>query len=246
MRIRVEVCTGSVAEVEQASAHGADSVELCTWLAAGGVSPGWGLVAGAMQAAACPVRVLVRPGPGGFVHRDRERHMVLQEIELLAERGVHGVVFGALTAEGLVDMDLMREVRRTFPTGEVTFHRAIDQAADMRRAFQQCLDLGVDRVLTSGGRTSALDGRDILAWMVQQAKGSVQVAAAGGIQPAHVVELIERTGVDEIHFAAQRIVPASAVAAVALSSAAGAVATVEPDLPKLTAMMNALTAAGWR
>jgi copper homeostasis protein len=143
-------------------------------------------------------------------------------------------------------MDLMREVRRAFPKGELTFHRALDQASDLRAAFDQCLELGVDRVLTSGGSTSALDGRDILAWMVQHARGSVQVAAAGGIQPAHVVELIERTGVDEIHFAAQRIVPASTVASVALSSAAGAVSHVEPDAPKLTAIMNALTTAGWR
>ncbi len=246
MRIKVEVCAGSLAEVEQASAHGADSVELCTWLAAGGVSPGWGLVAGAMQAATCPVRVLVRPGPGGFLHRDRDRHMVLQEVELLAERGVHGVVFGALTADGDVDMDLMRAVRRAFPNGEVTFHRAIDQAADVRRAFQQCLDLGVDRVLTSGGGATALAGSDTLAWMVQEANGAVQVAAAGGIRPEHVVQLIERTGVGEVHFAAQRIVSASEVASLALSSAAGAVATVEPDLPKLTGLMNALTAAGWR
>jgi copper homeostasis protein len=246
MRIRVEVCTGSVAEVEQASAHGADHVEVCTWLATGGVSPGWGLLAGALQVARCPVRVLVRPGPGVFIYNNTDRYMVLQEVELLAERGVHGVVFGALTAEGLVDTDLMREVRRTFPTGEVTFHRAIDQAADMRHAFQQCLDLGVDRVLTSGGGSTALEGSAQLAWMVREAKGRVQVAAAGGIRPEHVVLLIERTGVGEVHFAAQRIVPAADVAAVALSSAAGAVATVEPDLPKLIGMMNALTAAGWR
>lgn len=246
MRIRVEVCTGSWAEVKEASAHGADSVELCTWLAAGGVSPGWGLLAGAMRVASCPVRVLVRPSPGGFLHRDSDRYMVLQELELLADRGVHGIVFGALTTEGGVDLDLMREVRRAFPKGEITFHRALDQVPDVRRAFRQCLDLGVDRVLTSGGGTTALEGSDTLAWMVQEAKGAVQVAAAGGIRPEQVVELVERTGVEEVHFAAQRIVPASAVTTVALSSAAGAVATVEPDLPKLSAMMNALTNAGWR
>lgn len=239
MGIAVEVCVGSAGEIEAAHRLGADSVEVCTWLSAGGVTPSWGLVSSALEYPGLRTRVLVRPGPGGFHYSKREKQVILADLDHFVGSGVHGVVVGALLEDGSVDHAFIREIMVRSKGVEVTFHRAIDQSKDLRRAFDTCLDLGVQRVLTSGGRSLALDGRDQLAWMVDRASGRAIVAAAGGISPNTVMELVQHTGVSEVHFAAQRQLAGDSTLA-SLASKAAPLGALEADEDKIAAMMSAL------
>jgi copper homeostasis protein len=239
MGIAVEVCAGSAGEIEAAHRSGADSVEVCTWLAAGGVTPSWGLVSSALVHPGLRTRVLVRPGPGGFHFGKLEKQVILADLDHFVGSGVHGIVVGALMEDGSVDHAFIREVLGRCKGVEVTFHRAIDQANDLRSAFDACLDLGIQRVLTSGGRSLALDGRDQLAWMVDRAAGRVIVAAAGGISPNTVVELVQHTGVPEVHFAAQRQLAGDNTLA-SLASKSAPLGALEADEDKIAAMIGAL------
>lgn len=245
MRVLVEVCVTSLPEALAAEECGADSVELCTWLACGGVTPTSGTVDAVRSAVRIPVRVLVRPTPGGFTFTDPEEHALLTDAEILGG-GAIPLVTGALTADGSPNMELMGAVASVAPESELTFHRAIDRARSPMEVLDACLAGGVDRILTSGASSLAVDGIPVLRSLVERAGAGLVVAAAGGLNADNIVRVIEQTGVTEVHFAAQR--PRSGSAhAVALSSASyPGHFEVEPDKAKIEAVMNALVKAGLR
>lgn len=245
MRVNVEVCVTSVSEALAAERAGADSVELCTWLAAGGVTPSIGLVRAVAAHGRLPVRVLVRAHGGGFRYTPDDLAVMEADIgQLGTEKKNVGAVIGALGPDGFPDLDFLGTARSRFPRGEFTFHRAIDHAADPVRAAALCQEAGVQRILTSGGRSTAIEGVATLRALVQQAGRAVRIAAAGSIGPGNVVEIVERTGLDEVHFAAQVRSPLPGGAA--LASGAGALEQVEADVAKIEGVLNALVKAGLR
>lgn len=238
MAVAVEVCVSDPEEVIAATDRGVDSVEVCSWLDAGGVTPGWGTIRTAQEAWTGRVRVLLRPNGGGFCYSEPLKKALLYEVEHLRDHAVNALVIGALTPSGAVDVPFMRQVMALHPDAEITFHRAIDRAPDMRTAFGQCLDLGIHRVLSSGGAPTAMEGADMLSWMVRHGGGALKVAAAGRIGARDVVRLVERTGVEEVHFSAQLMEEHG-------TAVPGAHRSV-PDREKIMEVIHALHQAGLR
>jgi len=245
MRVQVEVCVTSVEEAEAAQAGGADSVEVCTWLACGGVTPSSGLVDAVRSAVRIPVRVLVRPSPNGFVYARAEVHALLTDTEIFGG-GAMGLVTGALGEEGLMNAALMRSVKQLAPESEITFHRAIDHSMDLLKLVEACTELGIDRILTSGGATFAVDGIPTLKAMIERAGDRCSVAIAGGVGPGNVIELVESTRASEVHFAAQRAIRTNAARPALSSTNADASFQIVPDIAKIEGVMNALVKAGLR
>ncbi|MBL0127831.1 MAG: copper homeostasis protein CutC [Flavobacteriales bacterium] len=245
MAVRVEICVASIEEALVAHDAGADGIEVCTWLACGGVTPSSGLVDAIRAMVPIPARVLLRPGPGGFQYTQAEQAVLLTDAEVFGA-GAIGLVVGALTASGECDASVMSAVKRLAPESEITFHRAIDQAADPIRIVESCIELGIDRILTSGGATLAVDGVETIKRIIASAGEGCEVAIAGGIGPGNVVELVERTGAKEIHFAAQRA-KASMQNKVAMGSTnVGVHFETVPDQAKIEGVLNALVKAGLR
>ncbi|MBK9175920.1 MAG: copper homeostasis protein CutC [Flavobacteriales bacterium] len=245
MRVAVEVCVTSVAEAVAAADGGADGVEACSWLSCGGITPSSGLVDSIRSEVRIPVRVLIRPGPAGFIYARGEMLALLTDAEIFGG-GALGLVTGALRHGGFVEEEVMRAVRRIAPESEITFHRAIDHATDMPSQMEACIGLGVQRILTSGGETSAIQGASMIKKLVDQAAGRIAIAAAGGINAGNVVELIERTGVSEVHFAAQKPSARKGEGPALSSANPGIDFDTEPDAEKIEGVMNALVKAGLR
>ncbi len=245
MRVAVEVCVSSLSEARAAANCGVEGVEVCTWLACGGVTPSGGLVQGICSIEQIRTRVLIRSTPGGFHYSSDEVAIMLTDARDLVVHQV-GLVIGALNAQGLPDEEFVSTVRGKVGDAELTFHRAIDRASDQLRALDMCKELGLHRVLSSGGKTLAMEGAPMLKRMVDQAVGRVRIAAAGGINPTNVVELVERTGVIEVHFAAQQATNARAEGAEMSSANVGVNVETEPDLRKIEGVLNALVKAGLR
>jgi copper homeostasis protein len=155
-------------------------------------------------------------------------------------------VTGALGVDGLADVQLIEVVKAALGGREFTFHRAIDHASDQLMALDQCLSIGIGRVLTSGGGTLALDGTAMLKQMVERAGEKLVIAAAGGINASNVVELVEKTGVAEVHFSAQKLKGGPPSGAAMSSANVGVNFEVEPDVAKIEGVMNALVKAGLR
>jgi copper homeostasis protein len=201
----LEICVDDVEGAQLAEQAGADRVELCSGLAEGGLTPSSGLVrqvlAGTRRVG---VRVLVRPRGGDFVYSAAEVDVMVADVEALAALGDPrlGLVVGAVTPDGAVDTATTRRLLRAAGDADVTFHRAFDATADLGRSLEELTALGVPRVLTSGGRRTAVEGADVLARLVAQAAGRIAVLAGGGVRPGNVRALVDRTGVGEVHLRA--------------------------------------------
>ena len=239
MSVSVEVCVTTLAEALAAEGAGVDTVEVCSWLDSGGVTPSFGLLNLLQERVRVRKRILVRPRPGTFHYDADERQVLLRDVMMsgVGDRNC-GIVTGAMGADGLPDADLVKSIRLAAADRELTFHRAIDHAADMLRALEMCRSLGAQRVLTSGGAADAIGGAPVIAEMVRRSQGTITIAAAGRIGPENVVELVERTGVREVHFSAQQRGPAR--------SSTGDPFDTSPDIHKIDGVLNALAKAGLR
>lgn len=201
-----EVTAETVDEALAASEFGAKRVELCSGLDLGGLTPSPGLVRQCRSIPDVEIHVLIRPRPGNFIYDEDELQIMLTDIETLAAENIDGVVIGALDGNGNIDQQLITQlVERSKRLGlETTFHRAIDVCRDPETAIRELIDLGVDRILTSGQRPSAFEGIDMLEKMVTWANGNVQIMAGAGINTTNVRSIME-TGVDAIHFSIRKL-----------------------------------------
>lgn len=205
--LRVEVAVADVDGVRVARAAGAHRVELCVALEVGGLTPSLALVEHAVAAAeGMGVHVLLRPRPGDFVVDAGELDVTLRDAELVLAAGAAGVVVGPLLADGRFDLDAMARLRDLASDAQLTAHRGFDVRVDVEEAVADLVGVGVDRILTSGGATSAHDGVDRIARAVVAADGRLAVMAGGGIRPERVDDLVARTGVADVHLSARTLV----------------------------------------
>lgn len=128
-----------------------------------------------------------------------EIETILRDIEAARDLGAAGVVTGALTPEGRIAVAEMRAFVQAADGLPVTFHRAFDAVTDRGRGLEELIDIGVTRILTSGGKPAALEGSDVIAELVDRARGRILIMAGGGIRASNAREIIERTGVSEVH-----------------------------------------------
>ena len=196
----LEICTASVSDVWVAEQAGADRVELNTALTLGGLTPSPGMVELALQQTDLPVIAMVRPRESGFCYSEREFDTLLCDVRWLVKAGISGIAFGVLTEQGTVDVARCKAViEATTNQQEIVFHRAFDLVSNMTQELQTLIDCGVDRVMTSGGKRTAWEGRQTIGELQKQAGDQIEILAAGGIRVDHIWYLIEATGVQHIH-----------------------------------------------
>ena len=197
-----EICVDSVAGVRAARAAGADRVELCTDLIEGGITPSRGMIRLARTVAGLKLHVIIRPRGGDFLFDDDEFAVMRSDIATAVEEGADGVVIGLLTAEGEIDAARSRELIALARPLSVTFHRAFDMTPDPFGALETLIALGVDRVLTSGQASSALEGLPLIADLVGRAGSRIAVMPGGGISERNIGRIVAAARPREIHFAA--------------------------------------------
>jgi copper homeostasis protein len=197
--IVVEACVESLEAAVAATVGGAQRLELCANLAAGGTSPDGATLAACVSRLAIPVFVMVRPRPGDFRYSAAEHAVMLDEIRRAKDAGAHGIVTGALRAGGVVDETRTGELRDAAQPLSLTFHRAFDECPDPAQALETVIALGVTRVLTSGGAATAPQGAATIANLVRRAAGRIRILAGGGITADNVGALVRASGVHEVH-----------------------------------------------
>ena len=199
MTILVEAAVESLDDARAAIAGGADRLELCAHLDAGGTTPARSLVRDVLAQANVPVLVMIRPRPGDFVYTRAELDDMRRDIGIALDLGAEGLVLGALDASGRVDTVATREMLAAARGRPVTFHRAIDDTPDVIEALDSLVSLGVTRVLSSGAAPTALEGADTLAAMVARAGDALQIVAGGSVRAGNVEAIVRRSGVREVH-----------------------------------------------
>ena len=201
-RPQAELLCADLESVHVAVGVGADRIELCGAPEVGGLTPGAGLLQGAVSAAAgkLDVVVLVRPRVGGFSLRGPgELEALVRDVRAARAAGASGIAVGVLGRDGELDEAAMRELVSASEGMPVTLHRAIDLTPDPRVTMQTAADLGVSRVLTSGSATTALEGADTIRSLVRAAGSRVEVVAAAGVRGGNAAEILRRTGAGGLH-----------------------------------------------
>ncbi len=198
----VEICVDTLDGALAAERGGAGRIELCADLVVGGTTPSAASIEMACTRLGIPIAVMIRPGAGDFLYTELERAVMLADIERVKGSGAAAVVFGVLTAGGQIDTTAMRELTAAARPLEVTCHRAFDMTHDPLEALDALIELGVDRVLTSGQEWAAPMAADLLRDLVQRAAGRISVMPGAGIEVDQVGELLRATGAREIHFSA--------------------------------------------
>jgi copper homeostasis protein len=198
-KILIEACVGSVVSAVEAAAGGADRVELCDNLHDGGTTPSIGAMATACRHLDIDVNAIIRPRGGDFLYSDLELEIMKEDIQQARELGINGIVFGILRADGTIDTDHCRQIIGLCGGLSTTFHRAFDMTADPFAALETLVELGVDRVLTSGQRPSAMAGIDLLTDLVERAGDRIIVMPGVGIDSGNIEQLIQTTGAREYH-----------------------------------------------
>jgi copper homeostasis protein len=204
MRTRLlEICAGSVQSAIAAQAGGADRIELCQNLEQGGITPSFGTIQRVVTQLTIPVFVLIRPRPGHFCYDAEEQAVMAADIRQCRELGCAGVVLGALDWTGRLDLACCRMLMDAAGTLPVTFHRAFDVCADQAQALQEVIELGCQRILTSGGQLTAPAGQKQLAALVEHAAGRISIMPGSGVTPATIQYLAQHTGAYEFHASAK-------------------------------------------
>jgi copper homeostasis protein len=205
MKILLEVCANSVQSAIAAQNGGAHRIELCDNLHEGGTTPSYGQIRTTLKNINIPVHVLIRPRPGDFLYSDWEFEVMKVDIDVCAHLGCNAVVTGVLNADGTIDKTRCAELVNIAKLAglKVTFHRAFDLCADMFQALDDIIELGFDCLLTSGGKTTAIEGASKIAQLVQRAAGRISVMPGGGISEFNAADIVHYTGATEIHSSAR-------------------------------------------
>ncbi len=201
MNFKLEICCGSADDVFAAADAGADRVELNSALFLGGLTPSIGLVREAKKAG-IPIIAMIRPRDGGFCYTDREFEAMLEDTRAICAEGVQGLVFGILLPDGNVDIERCRRLCKTAGDCEKVFHRAFDVTPNWRRAMDELVELGFDRILTSGQAPNSIIGKKTIREMIDYAAGRIEILPGGGIRPHNIHELLETTGCTQAHASA--------------------------------------------
>ncbi|WP_449440546.1 copper homeostasis protein CutC [Pedobacter steynii] len=204
--VNMEVCANSVRSALAAQEGGAIRVELCDNLPEGGTTPSYSTIALAKKMLSIKVYPIIRPRGGDFLYSDLEFNLMKEDIKICKSLNCDGVVIGILKADGSVDKERCAELIAEAKPMPVTFHRAFDMSNDMEKALEDIIELGCERILTSGGEASAIKGADMLARLIKQADGRIIIMPGAGVSAANIADIIKLTGAKEFHASARHAV----------------------------------------
>lgn len=199
MQPLIEVCVEGVENAKVAIEAGADRLELNSRLDLDGLTPAFEDLTAVKKLTTLPVIAMLRPHADGFVY-DRETQLaMLRDLERLFASGADGVAVGGLKPSGEIDAALMRELRKNSANQVLVMHRAFDQLRDQVLGLEQLIELGVDRVLTSGGAATADAGAEQLRKLMIQSRNRIEILPGAGIRPTNAQAILDKTTCNQLH-----------------------------------------------
>lgn len=202
----LEICVDSLASARAAQAGGADRIELCSGLSLGGLSPSLGLIQTVRAAVDIPIYALIRPRAGDFCYSADEVAPMCADIQAARAAGVDGLVIGALTPTGQLDLAVLARLQAVAGELPLTFHRAFDVAVDPLDTVRRLAALGFSTLLTSGQASSAWQGRHLIRDLQAQVGDTLGIMAGAGVKADHVGALLSDTGIPAVHASASQSV----------------------------------------
>lgn len=198
-----EICANSVESCVEAQKGGANRVELCAGIVEGGTTPSYGEIVAARELLDIKLHVIIRPRGGDFLYNELEAQIMERDIRQAKEAGADGVVIGCLTPEGDIDVSLTKRLVNAAEGMSVTFHRAFDVCRDPFTALEQIIELGCNRILTSGQQPTVIQGLSRLKELIEKAGDRIIILPGSGINENNIAQIAKETGAKEFHFSAR-------------------------------------------
>ena len=194
-----EACVESFEKALEAQNNGANRIELCENLVVGGTTPSYGTVKICLEKLNIPIFPMIRARGGNFVYSKDEIEIMKEDIKIFKELGVKGVVLGCLTSDNKIDLELTKELVDLAYPMEVTFHKAIDEILNPLDYIDDLVNIGIKRILTSGGEATALEGKDLINEMIKKSNGRLKIVVAGKVTKGNLNGLSNLISADEFH-----------------------------------------------
>ena len=195
----IEIATSDFLTTKSAVEGGADRIELCANLAEGGTTPSFGHIKHCRGDFNVLIYPIIRPRGGDFLYTKEEYEIMMQDVKLCKQLGCDGVVFGLLHQDGSIDIKRTAAlVEAAFPMG-VTFHRAFDRCRDPFEALEQLIEIGCERVLTSGQKPAATEAIELIAQLNKTAAERIIIMPGSGVRKENIKQLADQTGCVEFH-----------------------------------------------
>jgi len=195
----IEIAANSLQSALNARHGGASRIELCADLELGGTTPSAGLIRKVRSALDIPVFVLIRPRSGDFIYTESELEVMLEDISFCRQAGVDGIVSGILHPDGTIDEAGLKRLLQEASGMQFTFHRAFDITVFPSQSLQVLKSHGVHRILTSGQKDNAIEGRSLIRQLVEEAGDDIIIMPGCGINENNILPLAEFTGAREFH-----------------------------------------------
>lgn len=206
MHLKLEIIGFNIESCAIAQAAGADRIELCDNPEEGGTTASYGFIKAARKLLSIQLYPIIRPRGGDFLYSDEEFEIMKTDVQLCKEIGCDGVVIGMLNADGSIDkMRSGKLVELAYPLG-VTFHRAFDRTADPFQALKDVIEIGCERILTSGLKSSAPEAIDLLKQLVEAADEEIIIMPGSGVRSSNIISIAKETGASEFHSSARKTV----------------------------------------
>lgn len=199
MEIKIEICANTIQSAVNAKAGGADRVEICDNWEAGGTTPSLATIEYCINQLNLETNVLIRPRRGDFIYTEEEFDVICNDVIHCREAGANSVVVGFLTKDLTLDYEKAKKIVDISGQMKVVFHRAIDICVDRDKAIESLIEIGCDKILTSGGENTAYEGMQGIMDTRKKYGSQLGIIAASGINCGNVVEIIKNTGISEIH-----------------------------------------------
>lgn len=204
MKIILETIAFNIDSCVQAQANGANRIELCDNPGDGGTTPSYGFIKAARSVLQIDLFPIIRPRGGDFLYSDAEFEIMKTDVQICKYLGCDGVVIGMLHADATIDTERCAQlVKIAYPMG-VTFHRAFDRVIDTKKALEDVIAIGCERILTSGFYPNVMDGIENIKALIQQADDRIIIMPGSGVRASNVKEIITQTGAKEIHSSARK------------------------------------------
>lgn len=202
----LEICCYSLLSAINAELAGADRIELCAGVHEGGTTPSAACIQQAIKLLKIPVYVIVRPRGADFCYSDIEFECMLADIKYCKEMGVSGIVSGVLLPNGALDYARTKQLVAAAGGMSFTFHRAFDMLKNKEKALEELIEIGVDRILSSGGEQTAIKGAERLKILIEKAAGRLVIMPGSGISEENIAQLRSITNAQEFHCSAKVLV----------------------------------------
>lgn len=194
-----EACVGSIEEAILAKKKGANRIELCDNLEEGGTTPSYGTIKICKEVLDIPIACMIRPRGGDFTYTKEEIKAMIEDIKVCKDLKVEAVVFGVLKKDKSLDIENMKLLCENAKPLKIVFHKAIDEMSNPLEIIDTLYELGVNRILTSGTKNTAFEGKDILNELIQACKNKMKIVVAGKVTKDNIENLSKLINSNEFH-----------------------------------------------